>query len=267
MKKNKKISIIIPVYADWSSLKKNIKAVKKTVPSTTEYEVFYVNDCGPDADKLEKKIINKIKGRSNFYYFRNKQNLGFVKSCNNAVFNLCDQTSDVLLLNSDAVVMKGWTQELRSVLYAEKEIGAVCPRSNSATIFSVPMEQDDKRIHSMKESYKLYKSMRNRLPKYYISPIAHGFCMLIRREVIGMYGLFDEIYGKGYGEETDFCMRILHNGWKCAAANWTYVFHYESRSFTKAKRDEYVQVNEKILNERYPDYVGRIYAYVASVKE
>lgn len=263
----KKTSIIVPVYGDWESLEENIKALKKHVGRFSKNSVLFVNDCGPEADQIEKNIKKLIKGRKNFGYYRNKQNLGFVKSCNNAVFNLVDQESDVLILNSDAVVTRGFLKEMSAVLYAEKNIGAVAPRSNSATIFSVPMKPEPGKQYSMQESYAIYKKIKRKLPRYYLSPLAHGFCILIRREVIEKYGLFDEIYGKGYGEENDFCMRIHREGWNCAVVNRAYAFHYKARSFTPEKREKMVAKNEKILDERYPEYRGLIKAYVESVNE
>ena len=39
-------------------------------------------------------------------------------------------------------------------------------------------------------------------------PTAVGFCMYIRRECLKEVGEFRaEVFGKGYGEENDFCLR------------------------------------------------------------
>ncbi len=261
-----KVAIIVPVYGDWVSLEKNIEALKKHTPTTMDVEVYFVNDCGPEAETLERNIQEAIKDQTNFHYARNKENLGFVKNCNNAVFTIVPQTHDVLLLNSDAIVTRGFLNEMLAVLYAQDDIGAVCPRSNAATIFSVPMPRAGK-SYSMRRSYLIYKSIRRRLPQFYISPIAHGFSMLIRREVITKYGLFDEIYDKGYGEENDFCMRIRAKGWKCAVANKAFVFHYKARSFSEERRTALVKKNEKTLDSRYPEYRQLVRDYVSSINE
>lgn len=263
----KNLSIIVPVYGDWESLNENIKYLKKSISIFSKWEVLFVNDCGPEVDMLEHNIKKSIKGRKNFHYYRNEQNLGFVQNCNNAVLNLVDQGNDVVLLNSDALVTRGALQGMHKTLYEEDNIGAVCPRSNAATIFSVPMQPIHGEVYDMQRSYGLYKKIKRSLPSYYISPIAHGFCMMIRREVIREYGLFDEVYGKGYGEENDFCMRIRREGWLCAVSNKSYVYHYKARSFTEEKRTEQVKSNEKILDERYPEYRGLVRDYIARIDE
>lgn len=259
------INIIVPVYSDWYSLSLNIKSLKKVVGNHESVSVYYVNDCGPEADILEQRILKKIKGLSNFFYYRNEKNLGFVKTCNRAALKLVDEKSDVLLLNSDTKVTKNFVYEMRNVLYSEKRIGAVTSRSNNATIWSVPMTS--KFAHHRVLSYVLYRAIKKDLPDKYITPTIHGFCVLIRREVIDKYGLFDEIYGKGYGEENDFAMRIRQHGWKSAVANYSYVFHYESRSFGNETRNKQIKMNEKILLERYPEYRKLVQEYWDNTRE
>lgn len=259
------ISIVVPVYADWSSLAKNIRSLKKYFSNSDEVSVYYVNDCGPDADELERKIQKNINGLANFYYRRNSTNLGFVKTCNIAAFQITPSSNDILLLNSDTKVTKNFALAMKHVLYSEEKIGAVTARSNNATIWSVPMSGRLANYRIL--SYVLYKYISRHLPDKYITPTIHGFCVLVRREVIEKYELFDEIYGRGYGEENDFAMRIKRKGWKCAVANRAFVFHYESRSFGSEERRHQIEVNEKILDSRYPEYRGKVQEYWNSIRE
>lgn len=261
-----RVNVVVPVYADWKSLRRCISSLTKNYREKTWVDVYFVNDSGPEADRLERRITSAIKDVSNFYYKRNKTNLGFVKNCNNAVFKLVkDKKADVLLLNSDTIVTDGFLEELQRILYSQSDIGVVNPRSNNATIWSVPM--DARYAARPKKSYKLWKELKKQIPEKYISPTAHGFCMLIRREVIDKIGLFDEAYGVGYGEENDFTMRALSNGWKCASANYAYVFHYGSRSFGNKTRDLQGQRNSEILLKRYPEYNNLVRAYMSTTKE
>lgn len=63
------ISIIIPVYGDWTTLEQCIESLIKYVKSSNT--VILVNDDGPQADELEANIVAKIKAYPNFHYFRN----------------------------------------------------------------------------------------------------------------------------------------------------------------------------------------------------
>ena len=261
----KNINIIVPVYADWSSLKLNIKSLSKIYGNNSKINIYYINDCGPEADFLEVKIRDSIKYLTNFHYYKNKVNLGFVKSNNNAVRNIINKTGDILLLNSDTKVTKGFLEEMVRVLYSDDNIGIVNPRSNNATIWSVPM--NGSLADKPAKSYSYWKRLIKQIPEKYISPTSHGFCMLIRRDIVDKIDLFDEIYGKGYGEENDFTMRARGYGWECAVANRAFVFHYESKSFGDEARLVLSKKNRKILDKRYPDYSKLLDNYLVSINE
>src|SRR5262249_17480895 len=65
-------------------------------------------------------------------------------------------------------------------------------------------------------------------------PTAVGFCMYIRRDALASLGLFDaERFGRGYGEENDFCMRAGKAGWRNILAGDTFIYHNGSVSFSE----------------------------------
>ncbi len=260
MKKN--VTIIVPVYGDWPSLKECIESLLNFV-DTPFHKVMLVNDCGPEADTIEKNIKSMIGTKKGYEYFRNKKNYGFLKNCNNAVNNLDKTDNDILLLNSDAKVTEGFLEEMQSVLKSEKKIGVVSPRSNNATICTIPLSSAPTKGIGPEESYTLFKKINSKLSEFSITPTAHGFCMLIRREVINKYGLFDEVFGKGYGEEVDFCQRIMKTGYLCALANHAYVFHQEARSFSLEMKAKLLEANNKIIWERWPDYRQEVRDYMS----
>ena len=122
----KNVTIVIPVYSDWSSLDICLQSLKKYVG--TNHKVLLVNDMGPQWEELEQKILSAIKGFANFEYVKNDQNLGFVETCNRAVFDLDKSGNDILLLNSDTEATEGFLEELQTVLYAAEEKRIYCVR-------------------------------------------------------------------------------------------------------------------------------------------
>lgn len=255
------VTIIIPVYGDWESLSKCIDSVLKFV--ATNHEVLFVNDKGPDWQVLGKKIKAKIKGYKHCKYFENKTNLGYVKNCNYAVSNLATDNKDIILLNSDTVVTKGFLEELQAAVYASEEFGVACPRSNNATIASIPINPKTYgRTIGQDEAYKIYLDIKNYLPAISIVPVAVGFCLYIKRSLVDQYGLFNEIYGKGYGEENDFCMSMSRKGQMSIMANRAFVFHQGARSFTNKRRAELVKKHEKLLLKRHPNHDALVANYL-----
>ena len=257
------VTIIVPVYGDWASLCECLESLKSYI-NPAVHKVLLVNDCGPDAEKIEREIKKSIRGHNNFVYYRNKKNLGFVQNCNNAVLNLDKTKNDILLLNSDTKVTKDFLQEMLGVLYSDKKIAVVSPRSNNATIATIPLSSAPQKGIGALKSHELFVKIKNKLPPRSLVPTAHGFCMLIRRELIEKYGLFDEVFGKGYGEEVDFCQRVRLAGYKCALANHAYVFHQEARSFSLEAKAKLLEKNNKIIWQRYPNYRQEVRDYMES---
>lgn len=261
--KTKAVTIIVPVYGDWQSLSDCIDSLQKHV--SKKHRVLLVNDCGPEADEIEKNILQKIEGQANFFYHRNEANLGFVKNCNHAVFELDKTTNDILLLNSDTKVTEGFLEELIEVLYDNDTIGVVSPRTNNATIATIPLSAMKTKGLSAENSHNVFLKYKDKLPRYKIAPVAHGFCMLIRRSLIKKYGLFDEIFGKGYGEEVDFCQRIGMHGFVSVFSNRSFVYHLEARSFTLETKAKLLDKNNQIVRKRYPDYQQSVRDYIKKV--
>lgn len=257
----KKVTIVIPVYKDWSTLKLCISSLESCVSDRNK--VLLINDMGPDWENIENNILSEIESYENFEYFRNDKNLGFVKTCNRAVFELDHSENDILLLNSDTEVTPGFLEEMQSVLYAAEKHGVVCPRSNNATLLTIPVKNELNRNITASESYSVYLQIKDSLPKQQVMPTGVGFAFLIKRELIKQYGLFDEIYSPGYNEENDFCMRINQYGFNVLMANRAYVFHHESRSFGE-KKHKLDEEHARILSKRYPYYWNRVDLYFSA---
>lgn len=252
------ITIVIPVYGDWETLNICIESLKKC--ASKDNTIMLVNDHGPEWEIIEKNILKAIEGCDNFKYYLNAENLGFVKTCNRAVMELDTTDNDILLLNSDTQVTEGFDVEMQEVLYLHEKHGAVCPRSNNATLLTIPVKNSTGTHLSEEQSYNTFLQMQSILPRYSILPTGVGFALLIKRKLIRQFGLFDEIFGKGYNEENDFCARINQYGYNVAMANRAYVYHYESRSFGEAKKSLDAK-NREILIGRYPYYWDLAQAY------
>lgn len=246
------VTIVVPVYGDLPSLLDCVESLKRNVSSS--HKVIFANDIGPEADKIEREITQLIAGYDHFEYHRNEMNLGFLKNCNNAAFELDKTDNDIMLLNSDTIVTEGFVERLADVLREDEMIASVSPRSNNATITTIPISSMSQKGVEPEESYRLFLKMKEKLPFYNLSPVSHGFCMLIRRAVIKECGLFDEAFGKGYGEEVDFSMRVKQYGYKSAICNQAFVYHMEARSFGAEQKKALVNENEKIVVQRYPNY-------------
>jgi hypothetical protein len=85
--------------------------------------------------------------------------------------------------------------------------------------------------------------------------------MYIRRTCLDEVGLFDaERFGRGYGEENDFCRRAAARGWHNLLAADVFVFHEGGVSFS-AERAALQDHAMKQLLEAHPDYLEVVGAH------
>jgi glycosyltransferase involved in cell wall biosynthesis len=165
------------------------------------------------------------------------------------------------LLNSDTEVTSGAIAEMQSVLHLHYRNAAVCPRSNAATLCTVPLGHEP----SPEESFRVWARIRDLLPRYSVVPTAVGFCMLVRSTIIERFGAFDEAYSPGYNEENDFICRINRFGYSAVLAHRAFVFHYAGASFG-SRRKQLEMRNARLLASRYPEYdraVSDYFSYLA----
>lgn len=257
------VTIVVPIYDDLDGLLACLQSLIEHVDLTFD-RVVLANDAGPNADVIETAVLKQIHGIRGFEYHRNDQNLGFLGNCNNVVLNLDHSGNDVMLLNSDTVVTGGFIDEMSAVLYLADSHGVVAPRSNNATIATIPHRR--RNIHApmpLSRTSAVHAVVAPLLPRFTVAPVAMGFCFLIRRELVDEFGLFDERFAPGYGEENDFCLRINEHGYSSLLANRALVFHTGSTSFSGDRGPSLRFAHEKVLIERYPHYVGALGLYQA----
>jgi len=257
------VTIVIPIYGDLPSLRTCIASVMQTVDLNVN-RLLLVNDCGPEVDTIESEVKSMIAEVAGASYFRNPQNLGFGETCNRAIFELDDTDNDILLLNSDARLLPDTFAEMVAVLHLNEKHGIVFPRSNNAAIATVPLSavlRDDDDFDGS-SSWNTWQDVKNDLPRYVVTPVAVGFCFLVRRQLAKNYGLFDPIFSPGYSEENDFCLRVNKFGYSAIMANHAFAFHEGSKSFSEAGKLALQRRNENLMEQRYSFYRDAVVHYL-----
>lgn len=251
----RRLNIVIPIYRDVEVTRACIASVLATRDAADA--VILVNDASPDPGM--DVMLQDFASRPDVYLLTNPENRGFVRSANRGMA-FC-RRGDVLLLNSDTRVFPGVLDELCAVARSAPDIGTVTALSNNATIFSYPHKELPRAgiADASWEQIAALAQAANRGVAIDV-PTGHGFCLLIRREVLARVGVFDEGYGRGYGEENDFCQRAADLGFRNVAAAGAFVEHRESVSFSE-DRQRLTADNLRRLGGVYPEYHATIMGF------
>ncbi len=192
----------------------------------------------------------------------NEENLGFVGTVNRGM--ALSNRNDVLLLNSDTEVAGDWLDRLRAAAYSGARVASVTPFSNNATICSYPRFCQDNRLPEGFDTARLDALFaRTNAGQSVEVPTGIGFCMYVRRDCLDAVGLFDvENYGKGYGEENDFCQRAIQAGWHNLHALDVFVMHSGGVSFGESKTPREAQAMAT-LRRMHPTYETQVHQFLA----
>lgn len=251
------VDIIIPVYRNFERTRRSIESVlesKIRVP----YELIVIDDCSP-----EPELSAWLDSQSHrFTLLRNEANQGFVRTVNRGMSLHLER--DVILLNSDAEVANDWLDRIQAAAYADERIGSVTPFSNNATICSYPefcQENEIPEGFDLARIDQLFATVNAGMAVDV--PTGVGYCMYIRRACLDECGLFDaELFGRGYGEENEFCMRSELYGWRHVLTGDTYVYHKGGASFGETQIENQRNGHRALLNV-FPQYDLIIQQYIA----
>jgi GT2 family glycosyltransferase len=251
-------TVIIPIHNAADELNACLASLYRNTP--TEAEILLIDDASDDP--LIQPLLRRWLSHAGPGWRLEllTRNIGFVGTVNHGMKVTCGH---VVLLNSDTVLTPGWLQGLQRCLASDIAIATATPWTNNGEIVSLPAFCRANQLPSDTDAVARIIADTGRAV-YPEIPTAVGFCMAISRAVINQLGLFDqELFGLGYGEENDFCMRAQAAGWKNVLCDDVYVGHVGGRSFAPRGIGPDADSMKKLLS-RHPAYLELIQGFIAA---
>ncbi len=250
-------TIVVPVFNAYEALDICLGSLLKTLP--TNARVLLADDASTDPRIPDLLVQFEQRATFDVSIVRRDMNLGFPGNCN-AAFRETG-ASDVLLLNSDTIFTLGCLEKITQCAGMDAKIATITPWSNNAEICSYPKFCENNPLPENLELMAEAAAMISveQLPEL---PTAMGFCMWIRRAALGQCGNFDaETFGRGYGEENDFCRRVAAMGWRNVMCVNAYVGHSGSASFGPIGLGPGGDNLQRLL-VRWPDYHEQVARFI-----
>jgi len=259
------LDIIVPVY-------KNADLVRTCIGSLIEHlteiadrrpRLLLINDS-PGDEQVEELLAVYESAGAGHIVLRNSENIGFVRTVNRGLERALKDGHDALLVNSDTQTFPGTLAELLKAAVADPQIGFASPRSNNASICSLPHFANHPSLPD--QAFMRWREISRTMPDYHFAPTAVGFYMFISHTVLANHGFLREDFGVGYEEENDLVMRAGKVGIRAVMVNRAFAYHAGSASFDLIGMDlaAHKHRNLKKLSLDHPEFLPLVRRYEQS---
>jgi GT2 family glycosyltransferase/glycosyltransferase involved in cell wall biosynthesis len=247
-----RVDVVIPVYRGLDATRRCLRSLlRDTQPGLRSplHRIIVIDDASPEP--ALSRYLDRLAARRFIHLLRNPTNLGFVASVNRGIAEA--GAHDVVLLNADTEVPAGWLTRLAGQAYSHARVATVSPFSNNATLCSYPAVEGGPLPFGETLARIDAACLAANAGRSVTVPTTVGFCMYVRRDALDELGVFDaETFGRGYGEENDFCMRANAAGWRHLLACDLFVYHEGEVSFGDNAPERAASIAP--LEARWPDY-------------
>lgn len=247
-------AIILPVFNAFDDVAK----VLSRFPDSpgTDHHLIVIND-GSDDPRIPGLLDDFAKANPDTTsLITMPNNKGFIAAVNLG-FKTARTLTDghIILLNSDTLPPDNWVNRLLAPIHQDRKVASVTPMSNAAEILSIPGLAQTEMLE-LCQVQALDRVAQSLDPDCVTSeiPTGIGFCMAMNRDFLDRVGGFDERFGRGYGEEVDWCQKARRIGGRHMAIATLFVAHRGSASFGHAEKSKRIKVASALITKRYPRY-------------
>jgi GT2 family glycosyltransferase len=253
------IDIIVPVHNGIDHLERLFATLfTHTAP---HHRVLLVDD-GSNDQEVAPLLARAAARRPNVRVMTNPANLGFIATVNVA---MRATSGHAAILNSDTEVPPRWLERLFRPIQADPRVASATPFSNAAAMFSFPAPDQDHDLPpglGVDEIDRAFARLGPQSGADLAAPTAIGFCMAINRDAWSACGAFDQgTFGRGYCEETDWCLRTAGAGWQHVLVPDLFVYHTHGGTFASQERRQLMEENLAVLHRRWPGYYPLLAAF------
>ena len=210
------VSIIIPVHNKFQYTINCLRSISERTQGL--FEVLIVDDASDD------ETVSQLHNIKNLSIIVNKENLGFVESCNKGAKS--GKGKYLLFLNNDTIVTENWLPPLLDLIKKEN-IGAV----GAKLVYPDGALQEAGGIIWSDATGRNYGRGDNQLkPEYnFVREVDYcsGAALLVRRDLFEKTEGFDLRFKPGYYEDVDLCFSIRTLGYKIVYQPASLVVHFE----------------------------------------
>jgi GT2 family glycosyltransferase len=243
-------------------------AARVSAGSDAVVDTLVLDDCSPD-EEFGAALAAQCE-RLGVGYYRSPRNVGIPRNMNLALLeSMASRYDYVVVANSDVVFPVNLADQLVATARTDATIGSITPWSNDVSIYRLLNDDPERNLSDPATVDWVSSTFAAEFDTAtFPIPTGVGYCLFIPTPVVRDVGLFDPVFGRGYCEEVDWCLRSHARGYRSVLAPGTFVYHMGSASTREAgvlqEAATTVWEHEHIVDLRYPRYRAEIDEFFAS---
>jgi GT2 family glycosyltransferase len=260
------ITLILPVYNAFGLLPEVLDRVLRH--TDLPWHLIVIEDCSTDP-AVRPWLIDWVATQDavspgRITLILNDTNRGFIGSVNDGLARALTAARHVVLLNSDAFVPPGWASRLLRPILRDPDVASVTPMSNDAEVLSVPVICARGDL-APGQGDAIDAQARQLSPDATVAlPTGVGFYMAMNIRFLRKIPLLDPVFGRGYGEEVDWCQKARALGGRHLGLPSLFVEHRGGTSFGSEEKLRLVLRNNRVIAGRYPRYDAEVQQVIAA---
>lgn len=215
-------SVIVVTYNNLALTRACLDSLEHNCESPA-LEIIVVDNASSDGSA---EFLTEWAAGSGQTLILNTDNRGFAAANNQG---LAVANGDYLvLLNNDTQVTSGWAHTLQRHLQRNPELGLIGPVTNNIGN-QARVDVEYASLADMPQAARRYTCRH--LGEVVRLPTLAFFCVMMPRCTYTRIGPLDEVYGRGFFEDDDYCRRVEQAGLVNACARDVFIHHHLSASF------------------------------------
>lgn len=250
-----RILLAVTFYNGRDFARRTLESISRLERGRFDLDVLVLDDCSPEPGFSE--YLAEVSREFGAVYYRSPRNIGIPRNVNLGLATAQRLGYDfVVISNSDVIYSRHSVDVLLGAVSAAPNAASATAWSTNVDPYSLPTG-----IELYPETQEVTDAVGEALESHFGTqtleiPAGISFAMIIPVAVLRVVGLMDPVFGRGYGEESDWSARATNAGYQHLLAKGAFVYHAGRGSTLAAGVVAQNHIadwsNQRIVNHRSP---------------
>lgn len=265
--KTPRILLAVTFYNGRDFARRTLESVSRLDRDGFDLDVLVLDDCSPEPGFSD--FLGELCREFGATHYRSPRNLGIPRNVNLGLATAQRLDYDyVIVSNSDVIYARNAVRVLLDVIESSPSAASATAWSTNVDPYSLP-NGTEMYIESTEVADLIGEALTAEFGTRALEiPAGISFAMIIPVGVLSTVGLMDPVFGRGYGEESDWSARATNAGYRHLLAQGAFVYHAGRGSTLAAgviaQSDIADWSNQHIVNHRSPMFRWSVDGFLRS---